>query len=419
MMPLPLREDWGQDMEWPYPGIPAAVVAEFAGHRVAGLPFFTPETITTDHGSVYKNHYLVEVQRVIGANILPARVLRPTDKQAVERAFGALRALLFEHLPGYAGVDVADRGADPEADATLTVTDMEHLIATWIVQVWQNRRLGEHAPAWDPGGEHSPNTLFAAALAQGGFALQIPAPELYYQLLPAHHVAICARRGVKIRGLWYDGPALDAYRSEPSRRGGRHKGKWVIRRDPRDARYVFFQDPHADDWHTLRWTGLPDAGQVPSFGDARVRELLAEARRAGLTPRSDAELLPLLLKLIGARIPVGTWPTQMTRQQRSEHAREATQSASAGVDRAAPPAREGHHEREDASPDAAVVPLRWSDRARQASDAVHAERRRRREDTLRGTPQPPPRLGEGLRRHSRLILPGEEEPATPEGRDGG
>jgi hypothetical protein len=210
MMPLPLREDWGEDMEWPYPGLPASVVAEFAGHRVAGLPFFAPETVTTDHGSVYRNHHLVEVQRVIGANILPARVLRPTDKQAVERAFGAIRSLLFEHLLGYCGVDVADRGVDPAADATLTVQEMEHMIATWIVRIWQNRRLGEHAPCWDPGGDHCPNTLFAASLAQGGFAMEIPAPELYYELLPSHYVVIHGRRGVKVRGLWYDGAALDA-----------------------------------------------------------------------------------------------------------------------------------------------------------------------------------------------------------------
>jgi hypothetical protein len=81
MLPLPLRDGWGEDMEWPYPGVPAAVVAEFAGHRVAALPFFAPETVTTDHGAVYKNHHLVEVQRVLGCNILPARVLRPTDNQ--------------------------------------------------------------------------------------------------------------------------------------------------------------------------------------------------------------------------------------------------------------------------------------------------------------------------------------------------
>jgi hypothetical protein len=54
MMPLPMREGWGPEMEWPYPGVPADVVAEFAGHRVAGLPFFAPETVTTDHRGSYK-----------------------------------------------------------------------------------------------------------------------------------------------------------------------------------------------------------------------------------------------------------------------------------------------------------------------------------------------------------------------------
>ena len=53
MLPLPMRDGWGPEMEWPYPGVPAGVVADFAGHRVAGLPFFAPETVTTDHGSVF------------------------------------------------------------------------------------------------------------------------------------------------------------------------------------------------------------------------------------------------------------------------------------------------------------------------------------------------------------------------------
>ena len=33
MSPLPMRADWGQDMAWPYPGIPKTVVAELAGGR--------------------------------------------------------------------------------------------------------------------------------------------------------------------------------------------------------------------------------------------------------------------------------------------------------------------------------------------------------------------------------------------------
>jgi hypothetical protein len=409
-MPLPLHDGWGEDMEWPYPGIPAAVVAEFAGHRVAGLPFFTPETITTDHGAVYKNHHLVEVQRVLGCNVLPARVLRPTDRQTIERAFGVIRSLLFELLLGYQGVDVADRGVDPEADAVLTVTAMEHLIASWIVKIWQNRQLGEHAPAWDPGGKHSPNTLFAAAMGQGGFALQVPMPELYYQLLPVHQVKI-HRRGVKILGLWYSGRALDPYRNQPSARGGRHKGMWLIRRDPRDRRFVFFQDPTTHAWHRLRWTGLPEEGEVPAFSDARAEELLAEARWRGLKPRSDAELLPLLLELLGGCTTVEQWPTQRARsshaKQRPEpkrrriaRAREAAQTAAAAHDRP--------HEAKDASGgagDANVVPLDRDEHARQVQEAIDSERRRRREQAVPVTPPPPPRLGETARRRSLLLLP--------------
>jgi hypothetical protein len=411
MMPLPLRADWGPDMEWPYPGIPASLVASFAGHKVAGLPFFAPETVTTDHGPVYKNHHLVEVQRVIGASILPARVLRPTDKHAVERAFSGIQSLLLEMLLGWRGIDAADRGADPEADAVLTVAQAEHLIATWIVKVWQNRGLGEYAPAWDPGTRHSPNTLFAAAMSQGGFALQIPAPELYYELLPVHLVKIHGRRGVKVRGLWYDGPALDPYRSSASSQGGMSKGKWKIRREPRDRRHVYFCDPATREWHTLRWTGLPPEGEVPSFSDLRADDLLRAARAAGLRPRSDAELLPLLLDLVGGLIPVDAWPTQMSRQQRTAHARETAQAGQAAADRpapAAPAAAQASQGNGNAGAGAAVTGLRWRDRARDAGAAVDAERRRRRTLAAGSRPEPAPLMRDALRRGSMLRIPGED-----------
>ncbi|WP_030398333.1 transposase [Kitasatospora purpeofusca] len=413
MMPLPMRPDWGEDMEWAYPGVPATLVAEFAGHKVAGLPFFAPETVTTDHGSVYKNHHLIEVQRVIGANIRPSRVLRPTDKQAVERAFGAVQSLLFRILPGYQGVDAADRGVDPEGDAVLTVAEMEHLVATWVVSVWQRRRFGTYAPSWDPGGDHSPNSLFAASMAQGGFALQIPRPKLYYQLLPTHRVVIHGKRGVKIKNLWYNGAALDPYRFTPSGRGGAAKNKYVFHRDPRDPCLVFFQDPRTHDWHTLRWTGLPEEGEVPAFSDARVREVMREVRSRGLAPKTDAELLPLLLELIGGHIPVEQWPTRLTKGQRTEHAREVAQAAAAAADR--PPGATGAAGRTATGEAANVVPLKWRERARQGQAAVDDERRRRRQNAVPERPAPPPALGQRLRERSLLALPDDDEYEDTEG----
>ncbi|MEU8703130.1 hypothetical protein AB0C61_36860 [Streptomyces sp. NPDC048680] len=75
------------------------------------------------------------------------------------------------------------------------MSQTEHLIATWAVKVWQNRVLGEYAPAWGPGEDHSPNSLFAASMLQGGFALQVPKPDLCYRLLKTHHVKIHPSRG--------------------------------------------------------------------------------------------------------------------------------------------------------------------------------------------------------------------------------
>ncbi|GAA0522362.1 hypothetical protein [Streptomyces mordarskii] len=39
LRPLPMRPDWREEMAWTCPGVPAALVAEFAGRPVAGLPF--------------------------------------------------------------------------------------------------------------------------------------------------------------------------------------------------------------------------------------------------------------------------------------------------------------------------------------------------------------------------------------------
>lgn len=409
MMPLPMRPDWGEDMEWAYPGVPSTVVTEFAGHKTAGLPFFSPETVTTDHGSVYKNHHLVEVQRVIGANVRPSRVLRPTDKQAVERAFGAIQSLLFRILLGYQGIDAADRGLNPEADACLTVAEMEHLIATWIVKIWQNRRFGSYAPSWDPLGDHSPNSLFAASMAQGGFALQIPSADLYYKLLPQHRVTIHGRRGVKIKNLWYDGPALDDWRFRRSGRGGVAKNKYVFHRDPRDPCNVYFQDPLTHEWHQLRWVGLPEEGQVPAFSDSRVRQVMRDLRDQGLAPKSDKELLPVLLDLIGAKVPVEQWPTRLTKAQRTEIAREEAQAAAAAADRPHTPlpgaegARPAPRVPRPSEPGDNVVELQWQRRVEQGQLAIDVERRRRREA---GAHQPAPSasLSQRLRGTSLMDL---------------
>jgi hypothetical protein len=150
--------------------------------------------------------------------------------------------------------------------------------------------------------------------------------------------------------------------------------------------------------------------QAPAFGDARVRDLLRKAGACGLKPKSDAELLPVLLELIGARIPVSRWPSQMAK---AEHAREVARAQAAKADRPAQPSDPAGEAHAGRPGEASVTPLHrepgWPQRARQARDGIDAERRRRREAAVPVTPKPPPRLGASFRERNVFLLPEDDE----------
>jgi hypothetical protein len=134
--------------------------------------------------------------------------------------------------------------------------------------------------------------------------------------------------------------------------------------------------------------------------------------KVGLRPRSDAELLPLLLDLIGARIPVDAWPTQMSKTERTTHAREAERARAADSDR---PSRDL-----DTACTPVVQPMprpakrhggsgtaaSWPEHARQTAHAVDDDRRRRRNEAVDGQPiTPPGRLGDAFCRRNLFLLP--------------
>jgi hypothetical protein len=129
-----------------------------------------------------------------------------------------------------------------------------------------------------------------------------------------------------------------------------------------------------------------------------------------LKPRSDAELLPLLLDLLSGVTPVPQWPTQASpartgKRQRTEHAREATRAAAAHTDRPEAPRATEPGCGQDVR---TVVPMRPAGRLAEVHTAVDAERRRRREAAVPDRPQPPPRLGDAFRRRSLFLLPADE-----------
>jgi hypothetical protein len=123
-----------------------------------------------------------------------------------------------------------------------------------------------------------------------------------------------------------------------------------------------------------------------------------DQRHRGTPPRTDAELLPVLLELLGSAIPVEQWPTQLTKRERRTHSCRTAQSQATAADRgsADPPAHEV---------------TRLPEQARTVTEAVDADRRHRREAAIRpeSADTVPPRLGTSLRNRRLFLLPPDED----------
>jgi len=299
----------------------------------------------------------------------------------------------------------------------MTLAEAEEYLAWFVTHVWQRRELGEHKPWFAPEGPHSPNSLFALSMSQGGWMWQPPDPGLYYALLKSQQVTI-TRRGVKVGGLWYrdfsDPLGLgvladpEAFDGSPSRSGR----KVVVKRDPRDCRQVYVQHPVDGSWNELRWTGLPPEDEFPAFSDHTAKAVLATAAEEGIRPRTDEELLPLFY---------ARWrDADATKRSRGQRAREVAQAEAAQADADAASAPGNARP----APVVALVPGPGDDPAampsrpvpgpdpavRQSATAADraGARRRAQEQAAQGEPEPA-RPVTARRRRGPLPLEGDDE----------
>lgn len=169
--PQPNGDD---DGTWPFHGVPRNVLVGteepdgVSQERVAGLPACLPEAIVVDHGKVYLSSHVTSACARLGITIQPAIPHKPTDKPTVERFFKTLREGLLQHLPGYKGPDVYNRGAGIEDQAFYYVAELEQIIREWVGQVHhQTKHRGLSVPEV-PGAEFSPVEMLRLAWPKPG-----------------------------------------------------------------------------------------------------------------------------------------------------------------------------------------------------------------------------------------------------------
>ncbi|ELS02928.1 Mu transposase/integrase [Xenococcus sp. PCC 7305] len=101
--------------------------------------FGLPEYLFTDGGKDFRSSHLEEIASQLGF----VRKLRdrPSEGGIVERPFKTLNQSLFLTLPGYTGSNVQERPKDAEKDASLTLRDLEKLVACFIVDQYNQSAI--------------------------------------------------------------------------------------------------------------------------------------------------------------------------------------------------------------------------------------------------------------------------------------
>lgn len=280
----------GEDGPGCYHGVPGQLVFTEAA-SAAARPACAPETLVIDHGRAFLSAHVIGVCTRLGISIQPAQPKKPTDKPTVERFFRTLREGLIQHLPAYKGPDVHSRGDRVEDAAFFYLHELEDVIRDWITTVYhQARHEGLAVPEWPHLGL-SPAEMHQIGVARAGL-LRFPAsPELAYDFLQVEYRTI-QHYGIEAGGLRYDGAVLNGYRNAASPYGGIHAGKWPVRVNPDDVRWIFFQDPADDSWHRLEWEHAALLG-TPFSGEA-ARHARRLAARSGRWPDSGQALRELL-----------------------------------------------------------------------------------------------------------------------------
>lgn len=305
LVPVAWREEWPERSKWPYIGVPETVVMPDSEIPLAGKPVIHPDSVVIDNAKLYLSDVHLAACQHQGINVVRSRILHPEDKAQVERNFDTIDTMFLQHLDGYRGSEVYDRGEDVEGDAILTLEEVDAAMTDFVVNIYQAR---PHSGLVHPGNPQlacCPNDLLDEGFARTGFRRLPNAADLYYQLLPIEWRTV-QNDGVELLNLTYDGDCLTPYRSRPEM-CPYPGGKWPIRYDTRDRSRVFIFMPgsghrlEGGEWHELEWIHYEHV-QVP-FSDLAVRHARRLVTERGGGWRDErwltAELAAFLDRVLG------------------------------------------------------------------------------------------------------------------------
>ncbi|WTZ61489.1 Mu transposase C-terminal domain-containing protein [Streptomyces sp. NBC_01387] len=298
LVPEPMRPGWAEALRMSASLIPHARLMSIDARleHAAAKPVIVPDTIVIDHGKVFISDTFTTACRTLGISVQPARPATPTDKGVVERTFSSINTLFCQHVAGYVGSNVTQRGQDVEA--VWTLRELSELFEEWLIACWQSRPHDGLRSPFLPNKALSPNEVYALMVTRAGHLPVCLSGDDYIELLPVEWRKI-NDYGIVMDYRTYDCRELGPYRRQPS--GVPLKGDlWEVHYDPYDLSHVWVRDSRAGGWITVPWTRLGTvSAPFADFTWRHARSLLATRGADDTDERAIAAVVEDLLTRAG------------------------------------------------------------------------------------------------------------------------
>ena len=250
-VPHPVRPGWPAHLRLAHASVPynRLLALDARLEQAAARPVVVPETIVIDRGRVFVSAAFLAACETLGVSVQPAPPRSPAAKGAVERTFGSINSLFAQHVAGYTGSHVLERGHAVQDEAHFTVAQLQELLDEWVTACWQHRpHDGLRHPVL-PKKALAPNEMWSALLGTCGY---VPLPLTgadYTELLPVRFNPVTGR-GIRINYRTYDHAVLNEHRGRPC--PTHPGGKWEVHLNPHDVRQVYIRLPDGR-LHEIPW----------------------------------------------------------------------------------------------------------------------------------------------------------------------
>ncbi|MEU8472174.1 transposase [Streptomyces sp. NPDC029006] len=250
-VPHPVRPGWPDHLRLAHAAVPydRLLALDARLRSAAARPVAVPETIVIDRGAIFLSTAFLAACETLGVSVQPAPPRSPAAKGSVERTFGSINTLFAQHVAGYTGSHILQRGEAAEGEARFTVAQLQELLDEWITACWQHRPHDGLRHPLLPKKALAPNEMWGALLGACGY---VPLPLTgadYLELLPVRFHPITGR-GIRINHRTYDHTLLNEHRGRPSPAGA--GGKWEVHLNPHDVRQIYIRLPDGH-LHEIPW----------------------------------------------------------------------------------------------------------------------------------------------------------------------